>query len=110
MITKLAMSEFVLKPLCLQVDVAMHALSRACNCSSTELVSQHSQALLKLLQPVPESMHAAADLLAYSHLLLQWPALSKATQAAAAAVSTPVTELQLPQFTQCRAKVPEHAK
>lgn len=89
---------------CLQVDEALHALSSVCNCSLMELVSRHSQALLKLLQPVPESMHAAADLVAYSHLLLPWDALSHATQAAAAAATT---EAQLPRFMLCSATVPE---
>lgn len=90
--------------LLLQVDDALHALSSAYNCSLTELVSQHGQALLKLLQPVPESMHAAADLVAYSHLVLPWDALSHAAQAAAAAAPT---EPQLPRFMLGSAKVPE---
>lgn len=54
---------------------------------------------------MPDSVHVAADLVAYSHLLLPWAGLSQATQAAAAAAE--VTELQLPQLKPCSAKVPE---
>lgn len=60
------------------------------------LITQHSTTLLELLQPVPDSVHAAADLVAYSHLILPWVAVLHATQAltTAAAASQP----QLPQL------------
>lgn len=79
------------------MDDALLVLSKACNCSLTDLISQYSTALLKLLQPLPESLHAASDLVAYSHLFLPWAAVSHATQAAATAV---VMQLQLPQMPQ----------
>lgn len=70
-----------------------------------DLISHHSPALLKLLQPLPESQHAAADLVAYSHLILPWAAVFRATQAAATAVDTPPHLPQLPQS--CYAEVCE---
>lgn len=93
------------------MDDALLVLSTACNCSLTDLISQHSTALLKLLQPLPESQHAASDLVAFSHLLLPWAAVSRATQAAAAA-TTVVTQPQLPQLPEaCYAEVrKQHAE
>ena len=87
------------------MDDTLHVLSKACNCSLTDLVSQHSAALLDLLQPVPESMHAASDLLAYSHLLLPWTTLLHVTRAAGTAVVA--AQPQLPQTTPFCAEVPE---
>ena len=63
-----------------------------------DLISHHSTALLELLQPLPESLHAASDLVAYSHLFLPGAAVSHATQAAAA--TAVVTQPQLPQLPQ----------
>ena len=81
----------------LQVDDALTDLSTACNCSLRDLINHHSTALLKLLQPLPESLHAASDLVAYSHLFLPWAAVSQAAQAAATMV---VTQPRLPQLPQ----------
>lgn len=69
------------------------------------LIAQHSTTLLELLQPVPDSVHAATDLIAYSHLMLPWTAVLYATQAGTAAVTS---QLQLPQLPQpFYAEVPE---
>ena len=81
----------------LQVDDTLLVLSTACKCSLMDLISQHSTALMKLLQPLPEDLHAAADLIAYSHLLLPSAAISHALQAAA---TTGVMQPQLPQLPQ----------
>ena len=91
----------------LQVDDALLVLSTACNCSLMDLIGYYSTAFLEVLQPLPESQHAASDLVAYSHLFLPWAAVSHATQAAAA-VTTVVTQPQLPQLPQhCYAEVRE---
>lgn len=80
-----------------QVDEDLFALSTACTCSLMGLINEHSTTLLELLQPVPDSVHAAADLVAYSHLILPWTAVLHATQACTAAVAS---QPQLPQFPQ----------
>ena len=80
-----------------QVDEALLALSTACNCSLMGLITQHSTTLLELLHPVPDSVHAAADLVAYSYLLLPWTAILHATQAVTTAVAS---QPQLPQLPQ----------
>ena len=81
----------------------MHTLARACNCSLTDLMHDQSGAMLRLLKPVPTSVHLAVDLVACSHLLLPWDALAYATQAAVAG-----KQLQLHVWPPACRKVPHH--